>query len=327
LDIHEQVEAGLDFILRHFTAIGFPRRISTKTTENKQVEVNSRTEALARFKQANYFDCKINAYSKHDIEGDPNFIFVDIDSLDRKLIDSILQGRLKSMKAFPTVLFTGNGYHIYLPIDSVCLDQYEDFASCEDPNAEFLRFAEKYISRDRSDPNHYPSFGNCMVRIPGSINSKNGKQVEIIQSWDGNRPHIRLMMGSFYAHIRTIEMKQKEMMEIYSKYNGQNSEQKRRWIEENLLKTGLDDYRKNIVNLVLAPYLINIRKLPFEQASNIMLRWLELCRIKRPLDFNARTLVNNALKSVRKSGYKPMSLSKLKQKNGMILEMLWDDLR
>jgi non-catalytic primase subunit PriX-like protein len=325
--MYKQVESGLDFILRHFTATGFPRNISTKTTEGKQLEVNSKEEALARFKQADYLDCRISAYSKHDIKGDPNFIFIDIDSLDRKLIDSILHDRLESMKAHPTVLFTGNGYHIYVPIDSVCLDPYADFASCEDPNTEFLRFAEKYISRNKSDPNHYPSFKSCMVRVPGSINSKTNSKIQVIQEWDGNRPHIKLMLGSFYAHIRTMEEKRKKMMEIYSEYNGQNSQQKRRWIEENLLKTGLDDYRKNIVNLVLAPYLINVRKLPFEQATNIILQWLDLCRIERPLDFNARTLVDNALRSVKKSGYKPMSLSKLKQKNSMALEMLWEHLQ
>lgn len=55
------VKEGLDFILTHFKE-GFPRTISTKTTEGRQVVVYNKDEALAMFKAANYLDCKINAY-------------------------------------------------------------------------------------------------------------------------------------------------------------------------------------------------------------------------------------------------------------------------
>jgi hypothetical protein len=47
----------LEFILSHFEGIDFPRRISTKTTNGRQVLVNDKPEALARFKQANQLDC------------------------------------------------------------------------------------------------------------------------------------------------------------------------------------------------------------------------------------------------------------------------------
>jgi hypothetical protein len=55
---HTAVEEGLDFILTHFKE-GFPRTISTKTTEGRQVVVYNKDEALAMFKAANYLDCKI----------------------------------------------------------------------------------------------------------------------------------------------------------------------------------------------------------------------------------------------------------------------------
>jgi hypothetical protein len=41
------------------------------------------------------------------------------------------------------------------------------------------------------------------------------------------------------------------------------------WIEK-LLQTTIDDYRKNAVNLILAPYLINVRKLSYDAALNII---------------------------------------------------------
>ncbi|MGI8834032.1 MAG: hypothetical protein ACR2IS_15525 [Nitrososphaeraceae archaeon] len=39
-----------------------PRTVSKRTTEYRQVLVSKKEEALARFKQANYLDCRILAY-------------------------------------------------------------------------------------------------------------------------------------------------------------------------------------------------------------------------------------------------------------------------
>ena len=82
--------------------------------------VNGKGEALARFKQANYLDCRINAYSGGDIKGDPNFLFIDIDSTNQKNLLEILENsRFSAIGGHPTVLFTGSGFHIYQPIDSL----------------------------------------------------------------------------------------------------------------------------------------------------------------------------------------------------------------
>ena len=53
---------GLEFILSHFREPLFPRTISTKTTQGRQIFINSKEEALARFNQANGLDCRIAAY-------------------------------------------------------------------------------------------------------------------------------------------------------------------------------------------------------------------------------------------------------------------------
>jgi hypothetical protein len=55
----------------------------TKTL-GKQYTVYSREEAIARFKQSNLMDCRINAYPDYtEFKGinrqPPNFIFIDID--------------------------------------------------------------------------------------------------------------------------------------------------------------------------------------------------------------------------------------------------------
>ena len=57
------LEEGLDYILSHFEGQRlWPRAISTKTTEGRQVVVNSIEEALARFTQSDFLDCRISAY-------------------------------------------------------------------------------------------------------------------------------------------------------------------------------------------------------------------------------------------------------------------------
>ena len=195
---------GLGLILGHFLWSSFPRTISTRTTQGRQILVNNKDEALARFKQANYLDCRINAYSGGDIKGDPNFIFMDIDSTDPKNLYQIIDkksSRFSAIGGHPTVLFTGSGFHIYQPINSICLDDLQEFSNHQEPSKQFLKFAEKYLSYGKCDPDHNPSFKSCMVRIPGSINSKNGEQVKIIQEWDGQRPSIALIIGSFQTMV------------------------------------------------------------------------------------------------------------------------------
>ena len=178
-----------------------------------------------RFKQSNYLDCRINAYSKHDIIGDPNFLFIDIDCTSEVLLNDVLAGKLRSIEAYPTVLFTGSGYHLYQPIDCTCirLDKFEIFSKFAEPSRQFLRFAERYLSDDKCDPNHNPSFKSCMVRIPGSINSKNNLQVRIVQYWDNERPDIRLLLGSFYAWLLTEDQKRIKYFDSISNSNFRKS--------------------------------------------------------------------------------------------------------
>src|ERR1051326_4848714 len=79
----EPIEQGLDYITSHFDEPLWPRSIFTKTL-GKQITVYSKEEAIVRFKQSNFMDCRINAYpdyiAYHGINRQaPNFIFIDID--------------------------------------------------------------------------------------------------------------------------------------------------------------------------------------------------------------------------------------------------------
>jgi hypothetical protein len=93
------------------------------------------------------------------------------------------------------------------------------------------------------------------------------------------------------------------------------------WIEK-LLHTPIDDYRKNAVSLILAPYLINIKKLSYDAASNIINSWLSKCGELRQLDQNFDYTVRYALKYSAKNGNRPLKLDTLKLKNTALYDLL-----
>src|SRR5919199_5469410 len=83
---HRNLQDAIDFILDHFQEPLFPRKIMTKKL-GYQVEVFNKEEALEYFKDSNYEDCRINAYSSfteyHGINRTPiSFLMVDLDSKD-----------------------------------------------------------------------------------------------------------------------------------------------------------------------------------------------------------------------------------------------------
>ena len=100
-------------------------------------------------------------------------------ALDRALAKTLKNINDKfNVAVTPTVLWSGNGYHIYLPVEAFILEQESEFARFGNPSRKFIQFAEPYLSNNKSDPEHTKglSFKNCMIRIPGSFNSKNDKR-------------------------------------------------------------------------------------------------------------------------------------------------------
>ena len=80
-----------------------------------------------------------------------------------------------------------------------------------------------------------------------------------MQEWNRERPSIIPLLGIFYSWLATRKIIAEKSQRPDSKFRADNSSNKINWIEV-LLKTPLDDYRKTIVNLVFAPYLVNIRQ-------------------------------------------------------------------
>jgi hypothetical protein len=101
------------------------------------------------------------------------------------------------------------------------LESEDVFNKFENPSTKFLRFAEPYLTNNKADSCHGNSVSsrNCMLRIPGSHNSKRvlrndgivdddagddndgSTEVKIIQRWNGYRPAINWLLLDFRKYL------------------------------------------------------------------------------------------------------------------------------
>jgi hypothetical protein len=324
-----KVKQGIRVILAHFEGRQqlFPRKMSTALSQGRQFIVYSEDQILHECEKAAFVDCRINAYSVSErSQSDaldifsaqaPNIIFIDIDlpkgyeskeeeaiiKLNKTLkkAQSIIQKKLDGCK--PTVLWTGNGYHIYIVLNTRPLELIKELTELSDkPSEEFLRFAEFTFTNKKRDSCHNPSFKSSLLRIPYTLNSKcidpttgnyiNDPEVKIIQEFDSSAiPTInKSLLREFRLYladkdiIRTkLECIKSNQLNRYRNYSLVNANRGIRipasyqWIEKKLLHTAVADHRKRTIYLVLAPFLIVIKHLSFEESYFIIKDWIVKC--------------------------------------------------
>jgi hypothetical protein len=165
-----------------------------------------------------------------------------------------------------------------------------------------------------------------MLRIPGSHNwecvRRNNNslgpttEVKIMQKWDGNRPEINWLLRDFRRYLIQEKIDNNVAARKRTRFSSRTMTTliKRTWIEI-LLGTPIEDYRKEAIRRIVAPYLINIRKLVYDDAFNVAKDWLNNCDKIRPLDFNANIKIKDALRAASRVGYLPMAFNDLKAEN------------
>jgi Primase X len=316
-------------------------------------------------------------YKQELVSYPPNFIFIDLDLSNfvkyknpKKMLDKTLRNVLNKISASfsiersqhtqrsptgnehdiqqsnlefsaevkPTVLWSGNGYHIYLPIQGLMLDDYEPFSKEKYPSLFseyngkyigysvselFLLFVEEYLTSGKADPQHRPRYKSCLIRIPNTLNSKcldkglgpEKSKVKIIQEWNGYRPPIQLLTKEFRRWLVQEEINQRfqntrKQNTFTNGYKYFNKSQIG-WIEK-LLQIPLEDYRKFCLWRILCPYFVNVKKVSKEETSIVLEAWLWGCSNLRRTDFNHRLLIKNNLRYVR--SFVPPSNKMIKDK-------------
>jgi len=110
---------------------------------------------------------------------------------------------------------------------------------------------------------------------------------------------------------RNDKIKEKKKKAYFPKkiQAGKNKSNTIDWIER-LLKTPIEDYRKQCLWRVLCPYLINIRKVTDQETFIILDEWLKRCSGLRTLDFRSNKIIEDNIKNVKQ--FLPPSKDKLK---------------
>ena len=96
------------------------------------------------------------------------------------------------------------------------------------------------------------------------------------------------------------------------------------WIEK-LLQISVEDGRKYALWKILCPYLVNIKKLQYEESFEILMTWLEKCNNLRKLDFNLDTEIKDKVRYVKH--YNPITIKKLKNDNKNLYLLLRQKLQ
>jgi hypothetical protein len=169
----------------------------TRLAKNKQ-------EALAEFERAEYKDCFVNGYAEvvqRPYKQAPSLLRIILEhkQADMKNLDLVLQKISDMIGGVPTVLDSGTEFTIIQPVEIPILESLPEFKPFLWPSNLFLSFASKYLSGGLDDS--IPTFDDCMLPVPGSINSKNGSVVKVYQEWDKKRPSASSLLQPFLEYL------------------------------------------------------------------------------------------------------------------------------
>ncbi|HUY70533.1 MAG TPA: DNA primase noncatalytic subunit PriX [Candidatus Baltobacteraceae bacterium] len=90
------------------------------------------------------------------------------------------------------------------------------------------------------------------------------------------------------------------------------------WIEK-LLATPIADVRHRTVNLILAPYLVNVRGMEVEEATKLIMDYIEACKLIDPTTRVNESYIRYQCTYSKRKGSKPLSLIKAKELLGAAL--------
>jgi hypothetical protein len=237
----------------------------------------------------------------------------------------------------PTILETGNGYHIYIVLAARPLEYSEKLktsvCSNNNPSQKFLKWIAKKCSCGKSDSKNTPAFRSCYWRLPYTFNSKNGAEVKVISEFTSalQIPDALLVDFRMYLEDKDTELKlvhnrrqeQRQKNTIGSNNNNDGyyyypSNPQYNWIENKLMQIGIDDCRKCLIWSAIGPYLIHGLGLSEAQARDRIVQWLfDKCAPLRPIDFDYNNKIREALdgalgRNLKAKKYRPISLKTLK---------------
>jgi hypothetical protein len=90
------------------------------------------------------------------------------------------------------------------------------------------------------------------------------------------------------------------------------------WVENILYHKPIEDHRKATIALVLSRYLVNVKKLGYSEAYQLIMQWLVRCADKRRLEpslsYFERYVVRYQIEEAAKTKRLPMKLTTMQQR-------------
>jgi Primase X len=174
-----------------------------------------------------------------------------------------------------------------------------------------------------------------LLRVPHTFNSKcieegiEDAELKIVQQWDSSQPlpEIDNLLVEFQTFLVDKKLKADLRNEKTNntRYTVIISSNKIAYIEK-LLQRQLEDDRKFVISLVLAPYFVNVQKLTDADSFSRIKKWVLKCnlvkKLKPPLDY-FNDLINRAIGRAKETGIKPLKFEHtLRYKNRELYNML-----
>ncbi|MEM0288274.1 MAG: DNA primase noncatalytic subunit PriX [Nitrososphaerota archaeon] len=321
---------------------GFPRRVMAGPKhfvkfkgemKHGQFLVNSLDELNDVIKSAENMDVFVATHSEeHKAAGVTENLMLDFD--DEEDLDVASEAAVRAGRAVeslfevrPMIYFSGaKGYHVVIPFMEKALPN----GGKELPS--FLTFiAEKIISDARLSKNRaidWQVINNPLrfMRVVGSLHyfpDKEAKEVKLVQAWDHAFADPRIVYGDFSMNniVKMHRQKRKRRNDDQYKRNYMTNPFSKGWIEE-LLQHPVADGRHRLLWHVIAPYLINVKRLSLQDAFEIAQRYFDECSKIKPLDASFGREIIRYLKYAEKDGYPPWRLETIKEKDPQLFEII-----
>jgi hypothetical protein len=222
----EKVREGIKCILSHFKEPIFPRTIrSINTTYNgtQFKVVYDEKEMFRTYEQSKFIDCRVSIYpslyanKEYSNDKDVNMQLADLITFDLhksvfmresaqiKALYAILQAIKKILAARPTILCSGDDFHICQPIEPDPTERIEEF---RDRIINEYPELSLFLRLSKLDPCHSQQpYNPSMLLIPGTFSSnyeggEKHQEITIIQRWDENRPKIDSVLIDFHQYLK-----------------------------------------------------------------------------------------------------------------------------
>ena len=336
----------LDKIVKTFS--GFEREWTVKTKDgvySKHFRISRTEELLGRVKQfangAPYeLHMSVQLFNSKLEPLDWTFI-IDIDAKTKREKGLILNKVRKLLDKFGIFYLVDNHYHIWIPDWEHSLIENWNSLYGDEVFVESLALYLEKVARIPSgsiDRMLWKAFRHP-IRMPYSPHLEGDVQKFIgvysnlddwLHLWDGSaldHPDSTYIMADstydFAVRFKTFINKateygrelllleeEEESRETYGDdYSGSCT-----WMDR-LLETSIPKgYRGKFLWMVITPYLVNVKKLTFNQAKRIVDKWLELSKADRFLDRDLYNYLPSTYKHFKRKQIKPCRLSTLRRK-------------